>query len=285
MTEQEILRDNIAQLEALDPKKYPMLYRMLYRRNSSLRAHLLHMLTYMQAHPIPFEVDQQGRGYWKIPKVYMMKTYGGSSESWQSHLAFLLDAGLLVRIRPDQRSILPRLREEWQRALATGQHAAGCYRVVPYTEERLAEAEAVATRYAQAGVGVAHVTKTEVIYASGQEQANILYRTSDKVGDAESWVREKLGEKILAAIEADGYARWEPIYSDVKNELLLKHLADRADENVKKRINAIKKMDTRKKEVCRQFGCDRHPPRRADRERFGLEDQGWIITKVEDAEA
>lgn len=280
MTDQEILRDNIEQLETLDPERYPMLHRALRRGNSSLHAHLLHILTYMQVHPIPFEVDQHGHGYWKIPVGYLVREHGGATESWQSHIMFLLDAGLLERIRPDQRSVLPRLREEWQRALVRGQRAAGCYRVVPYTEERLAEAEEVADRYAQAGVGLAHITKTDMIRVSGQERADILYRTSDEVGEAEEWVLELIGEKILEVIETNGYARWERPYSDLKNELLLEHFADPDNERVLKRVSALEKMGVRKKAVCRQFGCDYHPPRRADRERFNLTDQSWIITKI-----
>jgi len=284
MTDQEILRDNIEQLEALDSDRYPMLHRLFFRGNSSLHAHLLHILTYMQTHPIPFEADQNGRGYWKIPVGYLVREHGGSVESWQSHIVFLLDAGLLSRIRPDQRSSLPRLRAEWQRALAEGQRAASCYRVVPYTEQRLGNAEEVASRYVQAGVGVAHLTKTDVIRVSGQQRADELYRTGDEVGAPEQWALARIGELILAEIEANGYAKWEPAYNQARNDLLPEAL-DPRNESVGSRIDAINKMEKRKKAICRLLGCDYHPPRRADRERFELEDQGWIITKLPETNA
>lgn len=279
MTDQEILRDNIAQIEGLDPESYPTLYRLLFRGNSSLHAHLLHILTYMQTHRIPFETDQNGRGYWKIPVAYLVREHGGTVESWQSHIIFLLDAGLLSRIRPDQRSVLPRLREEWQRALERGQRAAACYRVVCYTDERLAQAEEVAARYVQAGIGISHLTKTDVIRASGQQRADELYRTGDQIADPERWVLARIKEKILADIEGNGYARWDDIYSVVQREIIPDPFVG-CDDEEESRMRALEKIDKRKKAVCRLAECEFHPPRREDRERFELEDHGWIITKL-----
>jgi len=278
MTDQEILRDNIEQLEALDSDRYPMLHRLFFRGNSSLHAHLLHILTYMQVHPIPFEVDQHGHGYWKIPVGYLVREHGGATEAWQSHIMFLLDAGLLERIRPDQRSSLPRLREEWQRALAEGQRAAACYRVVCYTDERFAQAEEVAARYVQAGIGVSHLTKTDVIRASGQQRADELYRTGDQIADPERWVLTRIQEKILADIEGNGYARWDDVWSAVQREIMPDPFADH-DDAEESRMRALEKIGKRKKAVCRLAECEFHPPRREDRERFRLEDQSWIITR------
>lgn len=279
MTDQEILRDNIAQIESLDPERYPALYRAFYRGNSSLHAHLLHILTYMQSHPFPFEMDRHGRGYWKIPINYLMREHGGSAESWQSHIVFLIDAGLLFRIRPDANSVLPRLREEWKRALQERQRAASCYRIVAYTAATLNAAEQVAARYASAGVGLAHITKTDVIRVSGQQRADEIFRTQDEIGTPEGWAWERLRELILRNIEADGYAKWQPAYTAVKNELLQESFERPDDRCVGSCIDAIEKANMRKKAVCRSFGCDYHPPRRADREQFGLEDQSWIITR------
>ena len=107
---------NIKVLCEFNPVTYPYLSRLF--NISSLRRHLCVIWEYMAAHPHPRAKDAHGNGYWSIPVSHLISLHGGTRETWQSHIIFATDAGLLWRVRPDKHSILPELKEEYEEAQA-----------------------------------------------------------------------------------------------------------------------------------------------------------------------
>lgn len=267
MDEQRIIAQNIAAIEALDPELYPELVRIF--RKTSLHAHLLHVWTYMQSHPFPRTMDQAGRGYWSIPVSYLKKEHGGSVETWQSHLAFLTDAGLLKRVKPDKRTKLEDLQTAYAEAREKRQRPPAFYRVIEYTPEIFRIAEETAQRYKAHGVNVGHITKADVIRVSGSARANMIYGDGRKIGAPEIWARDQLKQVILQRIEEKGYTTWDEIARDVAKIVPdLKHR------------KALKKCMDKKADICAEAGCQHKPPKKEQRTAYQLEDQRWIITKI-----
>lgn len=141
---------NIKVLCEFNPVTYPYLSRLF--NISSLRRHLCVIWEYMAAHPHPRVKDAHGNGYWSIPVSHLISLHGGTRETWQSHIIFATDAGLLRRVRPDKHSILPELKEEYEEALAKGRRPATFFRVVQYTDETLRAADEKAKQYRDSGL-------------------------------------------------------------------------------------------------------------------------------------
>lgn len=267
MNEQKIIRENIAAIEALDLELCPELTRLF--RKTSIHAHLLHVWTYMQSHPFPRTMDQAGRGYWSIPVSYLKKEHGGSSETWQSHLIFLTDAGLLKRVKPDKLTKLEDLQAAYAEAREKRQRPPAFYQVIEYTPEIFRIAEETAQRYKAHGVNVGHITKADVIRVSGSRRADEIFRDRRRIGELEIWARDQLKAAMIRRIEDHGYTTPDEIAGDVK-----KIVPD------PKHGEALKKSMIRKAAICKEAGCRYGAPTKEQRTTYQLEDQRWIITKI-----
>lgn len=266
MDEQRIIAENIAAIETLNPEEHPELTRLF--RKTSLHAHLLYVWTYMQSHPFPRTMDQAGRGYWSIPVSYLKKEHGGSIETWQSHLAFLTDAGLLKRVKPDKLTKQEDLRTAYAEAREKRQQSPSFYQVIRYMPEIFRIAEETAQRYKAHGVNVGHITKADMIRVSGERRADEIFRDRRRIGAAENWTREQLKRAILQRISDQGYTTPDEIAGDVA-----KILPDT------EHIAALQKCMIRKAAICKEAGCKYGAPTKEQRAAYHLEDQRWIITK------
>lgn len=268
MNEQRIIAQNMAAIEDLDPEQYPVLTKIFRNRRCFIHAHLLQIWSYMQKHKLPRETDHYGHGYWSIRVETLIKEYGGNEETWQSHIAFLVDIGLLKRVKPDERTNIKGLKEAYKDAKEKKHRSPSFFKVFRYTPEIFRSAEEAARRYKAHGINLAHVSKADVIRVSGQQQANATYRDLRKIGEPESWAWDQLKAAILQRISEKGYTTPEEIAGDVA-----KIAPDPKHEE------ALKKSMIRKAAICKEAGYRYGPPTKEHLSAYKLEDQRWIITK------
>lgn len=259
------IQANIATILHLDPESFPSLTSFLKR--TTLLYHLLQYLTYMADHPYPVVVDHSGRGYWKIPITYMRTMYGGTAESWQSHTVFLILLGLLGRIRPSSKSVNPAFKEEYRKAIETDRRPASFFFIEEYTSEALAYAERQATRYREAGVSVSHLTKTDVIRMEGKEKADLLYMDMRDISVQEARIRQRILSSIADQIQKHGYATPDRIEAAVCYGMMWEER------------QIYDKLMHHKKALAYEVNCEYRPPRKDDKERFGLDNAGWIMVE------
>lgn len=248
---------NIKVLCEFNPVTYPYLSRLF--NISSLRRHLCVIWEYMAAHPHPRAKDAHGNGYWSIPVSHLISLHGGTRETWQSHIIFATDAGLLRRVRPDKHSILPELKEEYEEALAKGRRPATFFRVVQYTDETLRAADEKAKQYRDSGLSISHITKADIIRVFGQQRANELYRDGRRVCDGEE--------------EA-----WSIAVSAAKEQIAERGYATPEEATAALPPASRRKIMTRKKTLAAMAGCTYHAPTQEEKQRLCLTSREWIMT-------
>ncbi len=159
--------NNLDIIADLDEQKYPYLYKAL--KTLGMRNHLNSILYNMYSHETITSINSYKMWFLQTKK-YLREwsrecNITGSSFSWQSHIIFLTDAGLLKKyVEVDNAYNLK------------------VYRSVPkYSEGLLETADEKAKAYIAAGIKLNNFTKAEVIKVSGQDRADFLYYDDERI--------------------------------------------------------------------------------------------------------
>lgn len=262
MDQQSIIRENIKIINTITAEEYPALFRLFKR--TSIRAHLIQLLEYMQERPYPREMDNAGRGYWTAAISFLCNKHGGTIEARQSHTIFLIDAGLIQRSKPNSKTRLAGMAEAYHEAVKTQKTPPSFYSVEKYTEELLNKAEVVAAHYKAHRIRMSHIKKIDVIMASGQRRANEVYADFRTISQREMQGLELAAEAIKTAIKEKGYATPEDMLFPLDGRIPWEIRRD-----IENRIGS----------VTIWAGYEYRPPQKADREKFKLNDGKWIITE------
>ncbi len=267
---------DLSVIRAIDASVYPSLGHLAKR--TTVIAHLEGLLLNILSHPYALWPRDAAR-YFPIGKD-MLEAWckdhgiGGSTMSWQGHLIFLEDCGLTHTFRAIGSSDDPILQSTLDYAAANGQPSAVTFRTVPrYTEEILRHADEVAAVYLRNRVNLSHLTKADVIAVRGNETADRLYRDRRIISAEEQRVREKWQRVLIEMVGTHGYALRETVIRMVR----------RAVPRTKPYRDALRKLETLTPFLANQAGCEYHPIRKADRERYQISKRikCWIITRRE----
>lgn len=118
------LRDCQAQLMAVEEEKFPCLYRQVHKTKTGFVAY--NIMDAMAQHKRPLYIDASGSGWYAEPLNFLVKTYGGSKETWQSNIILLIEIGLLRRIKPDADTLNPVLLSSTVREYGGGKPRKPC---------------------------------------------------------------------------------------------------------------------------------------------------------------
>lgn len=268
--EQRIIGENIQKLVGMDVEAYPALA-TAFKRAATFRAHICRVWEYMWHHPTPVRRDSNGNGYWFVPVSYMVEQHQGTRESWQAHIVLADMFGLLMRVRPDKNSKLDLLRDEYKRATKARERPRTAYRVVEYTPERLREADRQADEYMRRGGKFGHVRKADIIGMYDQQAANVLYRDGRRITTEEAAARQAFIEAVKDQVDRNGYTT-----PGAAKQQALQHLSAGTET-----WRALEKVVQSKTALLLAAGFQYRPPKREQREQFGLEGQAWLITRTQ----
>ena len=209
---------NMEIIENLKEEEYPFLYQALKCRN--MRAHLNCTLLNMYSHQMPTKVGRmigflQAKEY--LEQWGKMNGIPGSTFSWQAHLIFLTDAGLIKKYVDGQRPINIQV-----------------FRSVPrYTPRILAAAEKKAKKYIEAGINLNKFTKSDVIRVSGQKRADFLFYGDGRVISAiEDEVLDAFVMVVKDKLDEKSYVLPSEVVEIVEHNILEKYWVDPIDEEV-----------------------------------------------------
>ena len=243
----------------IDEEKYPVLSSCLSR--GKRKTNLLRMLRYMRGHePATYH---GGLPCFKIPVEYLRVSYGGASETWQSHIAFFGAVGLLEEVRPGKDTVNPVMAEAYRKAKEEGgkrTRPQTFFSCQEYTPELLTVAEAKAKEYIDAGASFAHFRKDTMRDVEGEKAANIFYQDTRDASDQAKKARKLILEAIAAAIEAKGYC--------LKDEAI-KAARMHAKRN-KKLSAAITRAGEQMKLLCTSNGYTYGRSKKEQREAYGI---------------
>ena len=270
--EQRIIGENIQKLVGLDEEAYPALA-TVFRKAPTFRAHICQIWEYMQQHPTPVGRDSNGsgNGYWFVPVSYLMQQHRGAANTWQSHIALADHFGLLWRVKPDEKSNFYLFREEYERAKQKQQRPRAAYRIVEYTPERLEAANQRAAEHIRNKGRLSSWRKSDFISMYGQQAADRLYHDGRKIPEREAAARQAFIEVVKDQVDRNGYTTPE-----AARQQALQHLPAGAE-----RWAALEKVMQSKTALLLAAGFQYRPPKREQREKFGLTGQNWIIIRAQ----
>ncbi len=197
---------NIKIIEHLDQEEYPFLFKALCSRG--MRDHLNCVLFNMYSHDFPTIVNGRMVSFLQT-KSYLEKwskglRIPGSTFSWQAHLIFLMDAGLIRKFVDTNKLIDKQM-----------------FRNVPrYTSVILRFADDKAKQYIDAGINLNKFRKAEVIAVSGKERADILYYGDDRtISSMQKIVDDMFISTVKHIIDEKGYAFPVEVIDDVQRQI------------------------------------------------------------------
>lgn len=260
-------------LMTLDREEYPHLYKVLNGGNSTMGAKLMYTLNAMKDQ---LNIENQwavyltkiGKVYHALSVRYLVSLHGGSNSTWQNMRAFACDAGLLSRIKPGELSkvrpfqISNELGERYGKT-----RGVGWYSVPEYSTVTLKHAESVAMRYLNKGFKPSKISKKMVADASGQAQANRLYADGRKKGTIHRRIEHELSMRIQKTIAVNGYATKK----DVIAMAVSTGYPRKRVEQVWAEYGGV---------IIKQCGAEYRRPSTADKQRFGLADNCWILLPI-----
>ena len=209
---------NMEIIENLQEEEYPFLFKALKSRY--MREHLNCILLNMYSHQKPTKVGNM-TGFLQAKKYLHEwgKLYDtpGSTFSWQAHIIFLTDAGLLKKYVDTNRPVNQQV-----------------FRSVPfYTPTILTVAESKAKKYIEAGIKLNKFTKSDVIRVSGKKRADFLFFGDGRdISRIEDEVRNVFVAETKAILAKNRYALPSEVVKIVEHKILEKYFYDPFDENV-----------------------------------------------------
>lgn len=198
------LRECQSKLMTFSKTEYPLLYNQIHKTRLGFVAYnLLHA---MAQHDRPLYIDSSGIGWYAEPLNFLVKTYGGSKETWQSNVILMVEIGLLKRIKPDSNTLNPVFAQIYRDGLQQRKAPKAVYSVPEYDERTLQHAEMALKRWKETGVATSHITKASAVNAIGQAGANTIYRDGRSKG-AKTALRDAqtIIDRICHAVRENGY--------------------------------------------------------------------------------
>lgn len=261
--------NSIKALHQITPEEYPVLHKALYSYKGALLHRLEQLIEYRRE-----KMELCKRGRWVFASVdYLVGRYGGSRTTWQTNREYLSAVGLIRIRKPSNKTTAPALKESVQRA-KKGRQAVIWYTIPDYTPDLFKTAEQAAERFKAKGINRKGLTKQGLIIAVGQAQANkavIDWRSRSKQDKA---AEREIIRQIKMAISWKGYA--------MKENILKRSAKRTATANKVDFVEALYYVwnlwANRNKRLLSMAGARYHRPTRAEKERFNLKGDNWIIT-------
>ncbi len=242
---------NMEIIKHLDQEEYPYLFKAL--RSRGMRDHLNCVLYNMYSHDFPTVINGRIVSFLQT-KSYLEKwskglKIPGSTFSWQAHLIFLMDAGLIRKFVDTSKPIDEQM-----------------FRNVPrYTSDILCFANDKAKQYIDAGINLNKFTKPEVIAVSGQERADNLYNGDDRIiSSMQKIVDAMFTTTVERIIDEKGYVFPVDVINDVQRQINDLYWVDPWDidsdperyHNLERANRELERTKERLKELAKKAHCD-----------------------------
>ena len=259
--------DNIEALHQMNPEGYPVLYKALYSYKGALLHRLEQLIEYRR---------EKGKAWVFASVDYLVSRYGGSCTTWQTNREYLSAVGLMRVRKPTKKTTAPTLKDSLQRA-EKGRHAVIWYTIPDYTPERLARAEQAAERFKAKGINRKGLTKQGLIIAVGRKEANKAVIDGRSRSERDRAAEYEIIRQIKMAISRKGYAMKEQVIKRSTKRIKTAYKLDYIEA-----FYFIRQLwANRNKRLLSMVGVRYGRPTKAQKERFNLKGNGWIITAEE----
>lgn len=256
----------------LDEEKFPAL--AAYFRRTKGKAVLMNILSCLQTYEKPAHITQQGEGWYTLSTDYLIRKYGGSKATWQSHIIYLLELGLLKRIKPGKNTENPLMKQSYTKATESNRRSQSWYHVPVYTDRRLANAEKAVQMYEQVGISPSNLNKAGVIAVQGKKHADKLYLDRRNISELQTAIEFAIIHKARYALKAHGYITKELLFERVMKSLYFDTLKTTPGEAYQKLRNI---WSNKRKHLMKRLDAEYRRPTKEEKARLGLLSDKWVI--------
>lgn len=261
----------------LSEEQYPAL--VTYFRRTKGRAILMNILSCLQTYEKPAHITQQGEGWYTLSTDYLIRKYGGSKETWQSHIIYLLELGLLRRIKPGKNTENPLMKQSYTKATERNRRSQSWYHVPVYTDRRLENAEKTVKMYEQVGISPSKLNKAGVIAVQGKKHADKLYLDRRRASELQTAIELAIIQRGRYALKADGYITKEMLFGRVMKSLKFDALKTTPEDAYQKLRNV---WSNKRKNLMKRMDAEYRRPTKEEKARFGLLSDRWVIVMNEE---
>lgn len=279
------LQAQMALIRAMEETEYPNLYHW-FHRTRVLRT-LEAVFGVMCDMDNALHVSHEGKLFFAISERYLMHWWSvhhpgaplGSTSTWHSSLILLIHCGLLKRIVASDKSIVPNFRSVYELARQKHLRVENILYVPTYTPEVLQTAEE-RIQLQMETTSLRSINKESIILSSGQETANQLYLDARELTWATCFILDEMTFRIGKTIEAKGFAYKDELLQGTGNALISRiRCTGRSRKNMFRR--KVEHVWTQyRKTILQDSNAVYRRPTAAEKQRFGLKKDGWIITAM-----
>ena len=256
----------------LDEEKYPAL--AAYFRRTKGRAILLNIISCLQSYDKPAHITERGEAWYTLSMDYLIKKYGGSKITWQTHIIFLRELHLLCRIKPGKKTENPLMQRSYAKAKETNRRAQSWYRIPLYSDKRLLFAERIVKVYEQAGISPSSLNKAGVIAARGKKHADSIYLDSRNTSDLQTAIEVAIIDRGRYALKEHGHITKELLFERVMKSLYFDALKTTPGEAYQKLRNV---WSNKRKNLMKRMGAEYRRPTKEEKRQYNLLSDKWCI--------
>lgn len=264
---------NRATVEALDGERYPNTKKVLEARNEQIKKRLLFIFERAQ------QDNQEGGqwGYWFFMPLSRFVLEGAElgrqKSTWEKTIILLACLGMIEREIPTEDSATTPYRQAAvQYAKEHGHDRATAFISVPmYTDQQLEYIEGKAKRWIDGSGNFNHFTKSTIIDVFGNAVADRVFQDQRKKPRRTIEAERRLIDALGLILDTEQF---------ITKEMLFIAAASKDGATTQPQLNAIAAAWERAgKRILKTAGAVHHRPTNQEKELYGLEGNGWIITK------
>ena len=289
-----IVKANISALEGLSAEAYPNLYRMLMQREKALYRRLMVILH--QVYTQDNQTQQDGHWYAYTSLRDMVKRYpeaGNSHITWYRSVILFQCWGLLVRMLPTEDSPNKYMKKAYEQMQQHGRNMPTAFYSVPlYSPVLLSYADLQAERWLKSGATFTGFSKETVIEVYGQLMADSIYSDGRRKTNRHKTIEQMLVRTAKEQIKVHGYTTKQAVMQGISRNLKEQLLEDEAylssipellDPSTEAGILSWRMVShvfkNRGNLILKRSNLAYAPPTREQKQRYGLADGTWIITR------
>ena len=281
------LQANMGRLEALlsdvSSSPYPNLSKLLHAHGGSLGSKLYNLLHYCihygEQGMEQITAEHPTRGIEMMASLdTLVRAYGSDKETWRTSLLRLCALGLLYQFKPKtsedyNQYNTPAQQYSANRATSMSRHPCTWYHFPKYTDKVLEKAEKEAPKVRKLGTGI---DKDALRDLYGNTRANRITDTGFSMLEAVAERRQALSDALQSLISATGYTTAEQVKNTVYGQF------NDPKRHSMKRIGDS--WRSYKPTLFDSLGLKESRPTNAEKQRYGLEDDSYIIRPIAGSE-
>lgn len=231
-------------------------------------------------------ISQGGVLFFAISERYLMHWWNkerdgaplGSLSTWHGSLILLIHIGLLGRIIASDGSVIDNFRSVYEFAKGKSQRVENILHVPSYTPELLKTAEERVAAQRQVS-SLSGIGKTAIILSSGDEAADKLFLDGRRIPVMVSQTLHDMAVRITKTVENQGYMTKAALLK-ATGDYMQRHPTYRREKDRQHAPDDVKQIwDKYKRSVLNETNMEYRKPTAEEKQRFGLANDRWIITR------